>query len=123
MPLDQAGFVIPRRLSHRERQLEVLKAARDTINTNPELWIKGSYGKGPGHCVVGWLRHYSSRFRGNQIAVHALVPVLPVQYQKRLREFPDSVRTVVQAFNDDNRTTHADVVNLFDEAITRLETM
>jgi len=124
MPFDQAGFVIEPKPSDRERQLAVLQSARDALHVHPNLWIKGSYSNDDGgHCAVGWLRHFSSRFRAKRIATAALVPVLPETYLVRIEVYPQTIGTAIQAYNDDPGTTHADIVSLFDQAITRLQRM
>jgi hypothetical protein len=97
--------------------LEVLKKARELLS-DESRWTKGAFartmwgeetsGSDPEaecFCARGAITH----FRGGFDAVLALQDALPSSF------------TAVSAFNDNKDTEHADVLNLFDRAIVKLE--
>ena len=105
--------------------LEVLRDARGRI-ADEGNWCKGDFNDGDRHCLVAALSLAagSSDFRTpngteRRLARH-LVMQLPkkVPLRTRLRIMP--VRQRLMYFNDDARTTHDDVVALYDRAIERL---
>lgn len=90
---------------------ENLIAAKALIDT-PEKWGKGAFISGSSGClcVLGALgvAARSDAYAWNYQDANALLSVLP---------FKASSETSLAKFNDDPRTTHADVMALFDRAI------
>jgi len=105
--------------------VEILRDARSRI-ADEGNWLKYDFQDGNRHCLVGALSLAagSANFRTpngteRRLARH-LVMQLPkkVPLRTRLRIMP--VRQRLMYFNDDARTTHDDVVALYDRAIERL---
>jgi len=105
--------------------VEILRDARSRI-ADEGNWLKYDFQDGNRHCLVGALSLAagSANFRTpngteRRLARH-LVMQLPkkVPLRTRLRIMP--ARQRLMYFNDDARTTHDDVVALYDRAIERL---
>jgi hypothetical protein len=105
--------------------VEIVRDARSRI-ADEGNWLKYDFQDGNRHCLVGALSLAagSANFRTpngteRRLARH-LVMQLPkkVPLRTRLRIMP--VRQRLMYFNDDARTTHDDVVALYDRAIERL---
>lgn len=116
MPLDN-----PHRVPFSD--VELLMDARDRIGIKSD-WVQGRYQDGNRHCVVAALSivcgspsfniaNQTERRLARQLVVH-LSSRLP--FWTRLRFF--TARQRLMWFNDDPRTTHSDVMGLFDRAIS-----
>ena len=100
MPFDQVNFVLP--AVEDDLALRVLTEARALIQL-PENWCKVHFDNGNhAHCILGALDRVGHSWIGRDHLLYALPP--------------GADRSVI-LFNDDPRTTHADVLDLFDRAI------
>lgn len=89
------------------------------------------------HVMRGWCKHVSVDGQGNVCAVGAIawaeklagIVDPTIRYELKIYPYSALMRAVeefgdygsVPAFNDDARTTKADVLNAFDKAIIQLE--
>lgn len=92
---------------------EVLEDAKALIDT-PDKWVKGAYhgDDGTTHCALGALTIAVFRHR-------EVYPIHSIAHKVLRAEVPP-VYLTISAFNDSSKTTHADVMDMFDRAIKRV---
>lgn len=89
----------------------VLQQARELLS-DPKRWVQGHFDIGHAFCAAGAIEKVAGR--GTDVeddAYYALANVIDV-----LSDGTDAIAS----FNDDDSTTHADVLAAFDLAIERL---
>ena len=105
--------------------LEILRDARSRI-ADEGNWLKGDFRDGDRHCLVAALsvaagsRNFKIPNKAERRLARFLVTQLPAKapFWTRLRVMP--ARHRLMYFNDDARTTHSDVMALYDRAIEHL---
>ena len=103
---------------------ELLRDARSRVS-NRNDWVQGRFQDGNRLCIVGALslvcgsRSFNTPNRVERRLARVLVSQFPSKrsVRARFRVFP--ARQQLMWFNDDDRTSHADVMALFDRAIDR----
>jgi hypothetical protein len=103
---------------------ELLRDARSRVS-NRNDWVQGRFQDGNRLCIVGALslacgsRSFNTPNRVERRLARVLVSQFPSErpVRARFRVFP--ARQRLMWFNDDDRTSHADVMALFDRAIDR----
>jgi len=105
--------------------VEILRDARSRI-ADEGNWLKYDFQDGNRHCLVGALSLAagSANFRTpngtERRLARRLVTQLPTNAPLRIRLRFMPVRQRLMYFNDDERTTHSDVVALYDRTIEHL---
>lgn len=108
--------------------VEILKAARALIST-PDKWVKGVYARNDkgvsvpdndpaacAFCAVGAMRH-ACKIAEHELDTRASDPYFLAKRAVRAQ----TNHGAVSDFNDDEETTHADVLAAFDRAIAAYE--
>jgi hypothetical protein len=90
---------------------DILREARALIDT-PEKWIKGEYGRDGCFCAAASIDHVS-QINPSTYDIKALVALY--------RNTPKPFEYELVAYNDHPDTTHADIMALFDRAISEAE--
>jgi hypothetical protein len=105
-----------------DHDLAILTEARDRI-ADPQTWIQHTFKKGDRHCLVGALslacgsRDFYVPNKTERRLAQRLVEQLPSKMPFWAKIGLAPARSRLMAFNDDHRTSHNDVVALFDRTI------
>jgi hypothetical protein len=102
MPFDGKDFTLPAVVT--DEVLRLLVAARALLS-NPNHWAQGAYCKGDAYCMAGALGFNDAGNVSDDI----------VDAGKYLTAFTPFGS--VPTFNDHRKTTHSDVLSVFDRAI------
>lgn len=107
--------------------LEIMKEAREIL-TNPAQWTQGVYARDEAGCGVNWEDEAATCFCAlgairkaggeewlyvDDAAIELLVAALPSDWKQKTDGMPPRPHY----YNDDEATTHADVLAWFDRAI------
>ena len=102
--------------------IELLLDARSRIS-NRKTWVQGSFQDGDRHCLVAalslacWSRSFHVPNRTEKRLARLLATRLPPDEPFLIRFV---ARQRLMWFNDDSRTSHEDVIALFDRTISHL---
>ena len=105
--------------------IELLTDARSRIS-NRKTWVQGSFQDGDRHCLVAALslacgsRSFQLPNQTEKRLARLIVKQIPpdAPFMTRCRLIP--ARKRLMSLNDDRRTTHQDVMALFDRTISHL---
>lgn len=102
-----------------DRRLKILRAARAEI-AQPDAWCPNGYGW-PGHyCAIGWIGAFVACQSELMRLTAVLARGLPFWWWFFLG-MDRSGFALIATYNDSRRRTQAQMVELFDRAIARLE--
>lgn len=99
-----------------KQPVDIIKDARDIL-ADPGKWCQGDYSDSDGRvCLLGAL---GVAFNGDCEAYEYRYDAL-IKAAKLIRSHMPGEVFLVSLFNDDQHTTHADILNVFDKTLADL---